>query len=421
MHRVLVDEKKWISEQRFLHALNYCMLLPGPEAQQLATYIGWLLHRVPGGLMAGLLFIFPGFVSILALSCLYAEFHHVGLVAGAFLGLKAGVLAIVVEAVERIAKKALKYRLHVVLAGLAFLALFVFRIPFPVVILVAGLIGGLGQIWAPQWFLKPKSQAAAKADTDGELRPVDRLVHEPYYQPHAGRSLLIFVICIALWIAPLAGLWALYGPENIYLGMGLFFSQAALVTFGGAYSVLAFVAQRAVEHYSWVTHAEMLDGLGLAETTPGPLIMVVQFVAFLGAFHHPEQMSPLAAGMLASVITVWVTFLPCFLYIFVGAPYVERLRKNRFLEAALGCITAAVVGVVLNLAVELSLKTLFGTVAEHNAYGARWLLPELGTVRLLSVGILGIACVQTFVVKHSLFLTLGTCSVLGLGAWLLGA
>lgn len=365
MHRLLVDEKKWISEHRFLHALNYCMLLPGPEAQQLAVYIGWLLHGTRGGLVAGTLFIVPGFVAIMVLSILYvlaqsqeaAAVSHV--VNAVFYGLKPAVAAIVAEAVIRIGRKVLKNRVMVAIAASAFAGIFIFELPFPLIILAAGLTGFIGgKVW-PRTFQVIKQHGEGPAD---DRRAVDAAAER--VQPSLARSLLISAIWLTLWFAPLGLLAWWLGPESVYVQEGIFFSQTAVLTFGGAYSVLAYIGQEAVNRFGWLKPAEMMDGLGMAETTPGPLIMVVQFVGFMGAYRNPGDLPPLVAGMLGAVITVWVTFVPCFFWIFLGAPYIERLRGNLNLSAALSSVTAAVVGVVLNLAIWFGIHVLFADVAE---------------------------------------------------------
>jgi chromate transporter len=383
MHRILVEEKKWISESRFLHALNYCMLLPGPEAQQLATYIGWLLHRTAGGLVAGTLFVLPGFVAILVLSVLYAGFKELALMQAVFFGIKAAVLAIVVEAVIRIGKRALKNATMVALAAAAFVAIFFLDVPFPLVIIGAGLIGYIGGRVDPERFAviqghAPAAGAAPAVDTllEGDLE---------HARPSLTRAMTVLAIWLPLWLGPPALVIWTFGPGHVFSEIGVFFSKMAVVTFGGAYAVLAYVAQEAVQHYRWLTASEMLDGLGMAETTPGPLIMVLQFVGFLAAFRSPGTLNPYAAGVFASVLTTWVTFTPCFLWIFLGAPYVERLRGNRALSAALSAITAAVVGVILNLAVWFALHLAFGEVNEVRAYGLKLQVPVLATVNVASV------------------------------------
>ena len=408
MHRILLDEKKWISEERFLHALNYCMLLPGPEAQQLATYIGWLLHRTLGGLVAGILFILPGFVSILGLSIAYAVYQQTDFVQAVFFGLKPAVLAIVVEAVLRISKRVLKNGAMITLAATSFVAIFFLNVPFPLLILCAGLIGFIGGRFMPQQFVVIKGHGNDAAE-QSRRTAVEVPLHQ--VQPTLWRSLYVSVICLTLWIAPLLLLWVAFGWSSVYVQEGVFFSKAAVVTFGGAYSVLAYIAQQAVERYGWMQPGEMLDGLGMAETTPGPLIQVVQFVGFMGAYRDPGPFSPLVAGILGSVVTTWVTFVPCFLWIFLGAPYIERLRGNRLLSSAL---SAAVVGVVLNLAVWFSLHTLFGTVTTERFGPLQLLLPEFGTVNVGTCLVTILALLLTFWWKRGMAVTLTASAVFGI-------
>jgi chromate transporter len=362
MHRILVEEKKWIGEARFLHALNYCMLLPGPEAQQLATYIGWLLHRTLGGLVAGILFVLPGALSIMALSWLYLLYGNVGWVEALFFGLKAAVVAIVVDAVRRIGGKALGNRPLVLIAAGAFVAIFLFGIPFPLIVLAAGIAGWIGgRAGAPAFAPGGGHGTAGAALADRESWLGEEI--PAHARPRLGWALRVSAILLVLWLAPVAALVLLLGPDNVFSAIGLFFAQMAVVTFGGAYAVLAYVAQVAVDHYGWLQPGEMLDGLGMAETTPGPLIMVTQFVAFLGAARL-AGMDPLLAGTLGGLLATWVTFTPCFLWIFLGAPFAEKLRGHRPLAGAMRAITAAVVGVILNLAVWFALHTLFAEVRD---------------------------------------------------------
>jgi chromate transporter len=408
MHRILVEQKKWVSEGRFLHALNYCMLLPGPEAQQLATYIGWLLHGTAGGLVAGLLFILPGFVSILALSLLYAGLGDVPVVEALFFGLKAAVLAVVVEAVIRIGRRALRNRAMVTVAALAFVAIFFFEVPFPVIVIGAGIVGLLGGRLRPDLFLVIKGHEVEEG-TGAALTDAGH-ARRPSWRAALGTA----SIWLALWFTPLALIAAVAGASSIWMAEGVFFSKAAVVTFGGAYAVLAYIAQQAVETYGWLRPGEMLDGLGMAETTPGPLIQVVQFVGFMGAYRHADGMDPMAAGFLGSVLTTWVTFVPCFLFIFVGAPWIEHLRGNQALTAALSGITAAVVGVVLNLSVWFSLHVLFAEVGEVEYLGARLLVPEWGSVDVASLLIAVGAFVALFRFKLGMMWTLAVAVVVGL-------
>lgn len=365
MHKELVEKKRWISESRFLHALNYCMLLPGPEAQQLATYIGWLLHRTWGGIVAGAFFVLPSALLLWGLSYVYVAYGHVGWISAVFEGLKPAVLAIVAAAVLRIGKKALKNSIMWSLAALAFIALFFFNAPFPLIVLAGGLAGLLGgRIW-PSKFNVLKGHGG-KGGAESVLHDDDTTTHT---RPSWGHALRVLLICGGLWWAPVlaAGWWL--GWDATLAKQGLFFSKAAMVTFGGAYAVLPYVSQQAVEHHGWLAPGQMLDGLALAETTPGPLIMVLQFVGFLGGWGQPGPFSPLVGATLAAGITTWTTFLPCFLWIFLGAPYIETLRENQRLNAALSAITAVVVGVVLNLAVWFGLHTLFPSGSPVNWAG----------------------------------------------------
>ena len=342
MHEELVEKRRWIREEHFLHALTYCNLLPGPEAQQLATYCGWLLHRTPGGIAAGALFVLPSVLVLWLLSYVYAIYGALPAVAGVFYGLTAAVLAVVLGAVLRIGKKTLKNPALWLLAAAAFGCLYFLRLGFPWVILGAGLIGWFASRYAPHWFRSGGHGAGGEGAA----------AHEPHTRPSWTRAAKVLALCLALWWAPVLGLACWLGRDSTPVAQGVFFSKAAMVTFGGAYAVLPYIAQQAVEQYHWVTAEQMTAGLGLAETTPGPLIMVVQFVGFLGGYQLPPAgLSPLAAATVCALITTWVTFLPCFLWIFLGAPYVERLRGHARLSAALTAITAAVVGVVLNLAI----------------------------------------------------------------------
>jgi chromate transporter len=359
MHRILVEEKRWISEERFLHALNYCMLLPGPEAQQLATYIGWLMHRTLGGIMAGVLFVLPGAVAIMALSYVYAGWGNVPIVVALFFGLKAAVLAIVIEAVVRIGKRSLKNQALIALAAGACIGIFFLGVPFPIIIFGAAFIGFAAGAMGVAAFQGGGGHGPGRK---GSEAVVDSLLGEQLPE-HArltvGRALKSSTIWLALWLIPVAILLATLGRSNVFSEIAVFFSKMAMVTFGGAYAVLAYVAQQAVEHYRWVTPGEMLDGLGMAETTPGPLIMVLQFVGFMAAYRDPGGLSPMVAGTLGGLLATWVTFTPCFLWIFLGAPFVEKLRGNKALNAALSAITAAVVGVILNLAIWFAIHTVF--------------------------------------------------------------
>jgi chromate transporter len=412
MHRELVQTRRWIDEERFLHALNYCMLLPGPEAQQLAIYIGWLLHRTAGGLVAGGLFVLPGFLAILLLSVLYASFGQLPAVAALFFGLKTAVLAIVIEAVLRIGKRALSSRLLSSLALLAFLAIFLLDLPFPLLVAGAGLVGLVGSRLLPSAFPEAKPQSAtAQHDTVlAQLAAAGKLEHT---RPSAVRTLRVLLTWALIWALPLGLIHARLGSSSVLFEEGLFFSRAAVVTFGGAYAVLAYVAQQAVARYHWLMPGEMLDGLGLAETTPGPLILVVQFVGFLGAFRHPGGFTPLLAGVLGAVTTVWATFAPCFLWIFVGAPYIEALRGSRPLRAALSAITAAVVGVIVNLSLWFTLHVIFRHVTERHFGPLRLLVPEPSSVDPAALVLAGLALVAMFKFELGLPRTLAGSALLG--------
>jgi chromate transporter len=413
MHRILVEEKRWIGENRFLHALNYCMLLPGPEAQQLAVYVGWLLHKTKGGLIAGTLFVLPGLVSIMVLSWIYAAFGNVGVVEALFFGLKAAVLAIVLEAVMRIGRRALKNSVMLGLAAAAFVAIFAFDVPFPLIILTAALVGFFGGRAGLPAFLTGSNGHGkhGKAVPDAETALGEGV--PAHARPSISWSLRVSVICLVLWLGPVAGLLLALGPGNVFTNIAVFFSKMAVVTFGGAYAVLAYVAQQAVETYGWLQPGEMLDGLGLAETTPGPLIMVTQFVGFLGAFRDPGGLNPFIAGTLGGLLTTWVTFVPCFLWIFLGAPFIETIRGNRALAAALAVITAAVVGVVLNLAVWFGLHVLFGEVHEIEGFGMSLDVPVLATIDPAALVLTLAAIVALFHFKIGMIPVLAACSAAG--------
>lgn len=414
MHRYLVEEKKWISESRFLHALNYCMLLPGPEAQQLATYIGWLLHRTLGGIIAGTLFVLPGFLFMLLLSVLYAGYHNLSIVQWLFFGLKPAVLAIVLEAVLRIGRRALKNRTMVAFAALAFIAIFFFDVPFPLIILSAAVMGFLGERVIPQAFALKHGTTDNKPDCNGPA--VDVMLDSgnvSHVHPSLFRALRVLLVWSSLWFAPIILIYYSFGSQSVFFQQGVFFSKTAVVTFGGAYAVLAYVAQQAVESYGWLKPGEMLDGLGLAETTPGPLILVLQFVGFLGAYRNPGAIDPMVAGILASMLTVWVTFVPCFLWIFLGAPYIEKLRGNKALGTAMTSITAAVVGVVLNLAVWFALNTIFGSLRNVNFFGANLQIPVIETINWPSLLITIAAMMALFKFRIGMIYTIAGCAALG--------
>jgi chromate transporter len=380
MHRIVVEEQRWISERRFLHALNYCMLLPGPEAQQLATYIGWLMHRTLGGLMAGGLFVVPGIVAIMGLSYVYAAFGGVPLVMALFFGLKAAVLAIVLEAVLRIGRRALKNNVLRLLAAAAFVGIFFFDVPFPVIILGAGLIGFVGAASGAQAF---KIDAGHRGGGGPQVTAIDTVLGDElpaHARPDPRRAFSVAALWLTLWLVPVIALLVTLGADHVFSQIAVFFSKMAVVTFGGAYAVLAYVAQQAVEHYAWLKPGEMLDGLGMAETTPGPLIMVLQFVGFMAAFRDAGALPPMVAGTLGGLLATWVTFTPCFLWIFVGAPFIELARDNKTLNGALSAITAAVGGVVLNLAIWFALHVVFRQLTPVRAYGLKFDLPILSSV-----------------------------------------
>jgi chromate transporter len=413
MHRILVDEKRWIGEERFLHALNYCMLLPGPEAQQLAAYIGWLLHKTKGGLVAGALFVLPGFLAILALSYIYVLLGHAPLIEGLFFGLKAAVLAVVVQAVVRVGSRALKNNVMRGIAATAFVAIFFLGAPFPLIVFLAGLAGYLGGRAGITAFRGGGGHGSSGGDIvhDRDTALGEELPE--HARPNLGWSLKISGLLLFLWLAPVGLLFALAGPSNVFSHIAGFFSQMAVVTFGGAYAVLAYVAQEAVGTYHWVTPGEMLDGLGLAETTPGPLIMVTQFVGFLAAFRDASGLPPLVAATLGAILTTWVTFIPCYLWIFAGAPFVERLRGNRALSAALGAITAAVVGVILNLAVWFAIHTLFAQVQLVRLGFAVFELPVLASLKLPALVLAAGAAIAVFRLKAGMIPVLFVSAALG--------
>ena len=419
MQRTLVEDKRWIGQQRFLHALSYCTLLPGPEAQQLAIYLGWLLNGTRGGLAAGTLFVLPGVVALLVLSAVYVAFGTTTAVLALFAGLAPAVLAIVAQAVVRVGKRALASRALLGLAVAAFLALTVFGVPFPLVVVVSGLTGWLLGRYAPRTMQAAQGGhgGGGAGDAPPPLIPDDALHTE---RPRTGRAVKVLMVGGALWAAPLVAVALLTGTGSVFTEQGLFFSGAALVTFGGAYAVLAYVAQQAVQVYGWLAPGEMVRGLALAETTPGPLIMVVQFVAFVGAYRDPGSLDPWVAAVLASLLTTWVTFVPCFLFIFLGAPYVERLRGNRTLSAALTGITAAVVGVIANLGVYFALHTLFRETYRLTPGPVDLELPQLSTLRPLSLLIGLAAAVMIFRLGWPVLRTLGVCALLGLAAGLGG-
>jgi chromate transporter len=393
MHRVLVDEERWISEERFLHALRFCTLLPGPEAQQLATYVGWLMHGTAGALLAGLLFVLPGFIAILVLSIVYFSAGHLTPVTGVFFGLKAAILAIVVDAVIRIGRRSLKRPALMAIAAAAFVAIFALQVPFPYIIAGAAVIGLL------------------VGGTSSSLLPDDGA---PPARPSPRTTAIVLTRWLVIWWLPIGLLALLLGAGHILVMLGVFFSQTAVVTFGGAYAVLAYVAQRAVDDFGWLRPGEMVDGLAMAETTPGPLIMVLQFVGFLAAARFSPGGSPIALGIAGSLVTVWATFAPSFLFVLAGAPYAEWLRGRPRLDAALGGITAAVVGVILNLAIWFSIHVLFSETTVWKAGPLHLELPRLGTLDPAAMVLAVLAAVATFWFKLGMLKTLSLAGLLGL-------
>jgi chromate transporter len=423
MHRILVEEKRWIGETRLLHALNYCMLLPGPEAHQLAIYIGWLLHRTRGGIVAGTLFVLPGLICLGILSWVYAVFGEVGIIQALFFGLKAAVLAIVLQAVVRVGKRALKSRAMVALAALAFIAIFFFAVPFPIIIAVAALIGVLGRAAKLEWFKETGGHGPAGKAAEGPAAidtAFERAIPN-HVRPSLARFVKVAVIGFSLWLAPLILLLATLGPDNVFTAVAAFNSKMAVVTFGGAYAVLAYMAQQAVETYHWLKPDEMLVGLGFAETTPGPLICVVQFVGFMAGFRQPGALSPSLAGTLGGLIAMWATFVPSFLWIFLGGPYIEALRGNKALSAALSAITAAVVGVIANLAIWFALHTIFREVAPVRGYGFAFDVPVLASADLGALALSLGAAIAIFRFNLGMIWTLAGCCAAGIILFATGA
>ena len=396
MHREIVERRKWVDERRFLDALNYCMLLPGPEAQQLATYTGWLLNGTRGGLAAGLLFILPGVVVLLVLSILYASFQDTTAAAAIFYGIKPAVVALVADAVLRLSGRAITGRVSVAIAAAAFMAIFFFDVPFPLIILAAAL-AGVAHRYRPSAAPEPP----------------------PTSRPRTARTIATIVLWLAIWLAPVAACVLFLGPDSVFTRLALFFSFAAVITFGGAYAVLAFIAQQAVGVFGWLTAHQMVDGLGLAETTPGPLIMVVQFVGFMAAFGRPDGVDPLVAGVIGSLLVSWVTFAPSFLWIFAGAPYVEYLRRRPLLSAALSGITPAVVGVIVNLAAWFALQTFFATTGESRYGPLRLHTVELATIDPFAIALSIAAFVALVRLKVPLLLVIAASATAGATWYLL--
>jgi chromate transporter len=377
MQTELVDRRRWISQSRFLHALNYCMLLPGPEAQQLAVYIGWLLHKTAGGIVAGALFVVPSIFVLWTLSFIYAAYGNVPWIAAIFYGLKPVVVAIVIAALIRIGRKALRNEVMWAIAIFAFAAIFFLKIAFPLIIIAAGVLGLVGgRIWPAKFDVIASHGAGNK----NEASVIDDEHESPEHtRPSLARALRVAVTWLMVWWIPVLLAAVFLGAGSTVFREGLFFSKAAVVTFGGAYAVLPYVAQRAVEDFHWLQPGQMMDGLGLAETTPGPLIMVLQFVGFMGGWNQPGPLSPLVSATLGALITTWVTFTPCFLWVFLGGPHIEQLRGNKSISTALSAVTAAVVGVILNLAVWFALHVL------HPREGIDWLAVVLGLAALIAM------------------------------------
>jgi chromate transporter len=408
MHDELVDRKRWISNNRFLHSLNFCMLLPGPEAQQLAIYIGWLLNGTVGGIVAGVLFVLPAFFLILGLSWTYAVHGDIDWIAAIFYGLRAAVIALVVAAVIRVGSRALKNPLFVAIAAGAFIAIFFAAVPFPAIVLAAALIGFFGSRMSPRLF--PAAQA--HDGDEGAVLIGDEAEGET--RPSGWRTIRVVVVGLAVWWGPLLLVMALRGTDDTLSREAVFFSQAAMVTFGGAYAVLAYVNQAAVHQFGWLEPGQMVTGLGLAESTPGPLIMVTEFVGFLGAYRFPGGLDPVIAGILGAGVTAWATFAPCFLWIFLGAPYIELLRGKRSLNAALSAVTAAVVGVILNLAVTFAIATLFTSSDQVRVLGFDFLLPRFSSVDAFALGLAAIAFIGLWRYRWSVLWVVGGSAVAGL-------
>ncbi|MFM7027631.1 MAG: chromate efflux transporter [Chakrabartia sp.] len=397
MHRELVEDRKWVTEDQYLHALNFCHLLPGPEAQQLAIWIGWKLHGVRGGLAAGLLFVLPGALVILALSILYGYAAHLTWFAALFLGIKAAVMAIVVQALLRVAGRALNTGLKKGIALTAFGALFLFNLPFPIVVLGAALTGTLAAAWQPH-MLALKSTAPASV-----VAP----------RPWAASLWAVFLGLLA-WAAPMVAVLLIFGEDHVLWHIGAFFSKLAVVTFGGAYAVLAYMAQQAVQNFGWLSAGEMADGLGLAETTPGPLIMVTQYVGYLAAFRDPAPFSPLMAGILGAGLTTWVTFVPCFVWIFTLAPWMERLEHAQRLKGALAAVTAAIVGVIANLSVWFGLHVLFAKIQVANFAGMAITIPDPSSVDWRAALLASLAAILIFRARWNIIGVMGISAIVSL-------
>jgi chromate transporter len=420
MHRILVEEKHWIGEQRFLHALNYCMLLPGPEAHELAIYIGWLLHRVKGGLIAGILFVLPGLISLSVLSTIYVVFGQVGIVQALFFGLKAAVLAVVLEAVVRVGRRALKSTGLVIIAAAAFIGIFAFALPFPFIILASAVIGYIGSTAGLTWFKSSGGHGPAKEDTAPALIDAAFARGVPaHVRPSLARAIRVTLIGGIIWLGPLVALYFVSGPSNVFTAIAAFNSKMAVVTFGGAYAVLAYMAQQAVEYYHWLKPSEMLVGLGFAETTPGPLISVVQFVGFMAAYRAPGSLDPVVSGLLGGFLAKWCTFVPPFIWIFLGGPYIEALIGNKSLNAALSAITAAVVGVILNLAVWFFLHSIFAQVNTVRAGVLSLAVPVPTSIQWPTLILALAAIVAMFRFKVGMIPIFAACSLAGVAFYLI--
>ncbi|SDS66219.1 chromate transporter [Actinopolymorpha singaporensis] len=410
MQRTLVEQRRWIGQRRFLHALSYCTLLPGPEAQQLAIYVGWLLNGLRGGLVAGVLFVLPGMIALLGLSAVYVAAGDSTVVASLFAGLAPAVLAIVAQAVLRVGRRALGSPGLVAVALTAFVALFAFGVPFPAVVASAAGVGWALGHWRPD--VMPATTRSNGDDHGTEPLIPDDALHTD--RPSTAHSVKVLAVGLLAWAVPVAAVVVLTGTGSVFTEQSLFFSGAALVTFGGAYAVLSYVAQQAVQVYGWLAPGEMVRGLALAETTPGPLIMVVQFVAFVGAYRDPGPLHPWVAATVAALLTTWVTFVPCFVFIFLGAPYVERLRNNHALTHALSGITAAVVGVIANLAVFFALHTLFADTATLTPGPLRAEVPVLPSVQPMAFAIALVAGYLLLRRNWTVLRTLAVCAAIGL-------
>ena len=411
MHEEIVVRRRWVSERRFLHALNYCMLLPGPEAQQLATYLGWLLRGAGGGLFAGSLFVLPGFVSIMALSVLFAVYGNLTWVTGLFFGISAAVIAIVVNAVLRIGRRVITNRAMLVVATAAFIAIFVFELPFPVIVTLAAVVGLVGgRLW-PDVFNVIGADDPSASGVLLELASDDDV---SLVRPSWLRAVRILGVGLPIWFGPIAILLVAFGEKSVFVDIAWLFSSAAVLTFGGAYSVLAYISQEAVGTFGWLLPGEMISGLAMAETTPGPLIQVVQFVGFLGSYRNPGTLTPMQAGVVGAVVATWVTFVPSFLWVFLGAPYIEHLRKHPSLTSALSTVTAAVVGVVLNLAIWFALFALFDDVTEHRRAGIVLYEPNFSTLNPATLIITVAAAVAIFRYKVRTISVVGAAAVAGI-------